>query len=168
MKCMNESYFESIFAMFDEKPPFSSILDTFWAIFGQFSQLTSINDPLSFEVNNLLNWISRFFLNWIIFWIESWVKQYWIEYWMNHFLAKFKYWIESNWVSLTPTVCVRKLGNKGVLELRPDRETRSNISIQMIGPHLLFLLVVHGNIKKVLKTGSSFPILNILNHQITK
>ena len=61
VKWMNESYFESIFAIFDEKPPFLSILDTFWAIFGQFSHSTSINDPLSFEMNNLLNWISRFF-----------------------------------------------------------------------------------------------------------
>ena len=57
----------------------------------------------------LLNWIifwiewADFFLNWIIFWIESLVKQYWIEYWMNHFLAKFKYWIESDWVSFTTT-----------------------------------------------------------------
>ena len=40
-------------------------------------------------------------MNWIIFWIESWVKHYWIEYWMNHFLAKFKHWIESDWVSPT-------------------------------------------------------------------
>ena len=57
----------------------------------------------------LLNWIifwiesPEFILNWIIFWIESWVKQYWIEYWMNHFLAKFKYWIESDWVSFATT-----------------------------------------------------------------
>ena len=29
---MNESYFESIFAIVDEKRPFLSILDTFWAI----------------------------------------------------------------------------------------------------------------------------------------
>ena len=48
-----------------------------------------------------MKWISRFFVNWIIFWIESWLKQYWIEYWMNHFLAKFKHWIESDWVSPT-------------------------------------------------------------------
>ena len=56
----------------------------------------------------LMNWINfwiesaEFFWNWIIFWIESWVKRYWIEYWMNHFLAKFKHWIESDWVSYTP------------------------------------------------------------------
>ena len=55
----------------------------------------------------LMNWIifwiesAEFFLNWIIFWIESWAKQYWIEYWMNHFLAKFKNWIEWDWVSNT-------------------------------------------------------------------
>ena len=30
---MNKSYFESIFAIFDEKPLFLSILDTFWALF---------------------------------------------------------------------------------------------------------------------------------------
>ena len=52
---MNESYFESIFAIFDEKPPFLSILDTFWAIFGHFSYLTSINDSLTIELNYLLN-----------------------------------------------------------------------------------------------------------------
>ena len=106
---MNESYFESIFAIFDEKPPFLSILDTFWAIFGQLSHSTRINDPLTIELNNLLNWISRFFFNWIIFWIESWVKQYWIEYWMNHFLAKFKHWIESDWVSATTTTISNQL-----------------------------------------------------------
>ena len=54
-----------------------------------------MNSPLSFELNQ------QNFLNWKIFWIESWVNQYWIEYWMIHFLAKFKYWIESDWVSLT-------------------------------------------------------------------
>ena len=80
----------------------SPLFCLFWTLFGQFSHSTSINDPLTIELNNLLNWISRFFLNWIIFWIESWVKQYWIEYWMNHFLAKFKHWIESDRVSNTP------------------------------------------------------------------
>ena len=52
----------------------------------------------------IIFWIesAEFSLNWIIFWIESWVKQYWIEYWMNQFLAKFKHWIESDWVSPTP------------------------------------------------------------------
>ena len=48
---MNESYFESIFAIFDEKLPFLSILDTFGAIFGHFSYLTSINDTLTIELN---------------------------------------------------------------------------------------------------------------------
>ena len=63
----------------------------------------------------LMNWIifwiesADFFLNWIIFWIESWAKQYWIEYWMNHFLAKFKNWIESDWVSDTTTLRPLKL-----------------------------------------------------------
>ena len=32
---MNNSIFESIFAVFDDKPPFLSILDTFWSIFVQ-------------------------------------------------------------------------------------------------------------------------------------
>ena len=45
----------------------------------------------------------QIFFNCIIFWIEYWVKQYWFEYWMNHFLAKFKNWIESDWVSDTTT-----------------------------------------------------------------
>ena len=73
-------------------------MGNFWAL----SYSTSINDALW-----LLNWIifwiesAEFILNWIIIWIESWVKQYWIKYWMNHFLAKFKHWIESDWVSPT-------------------------------------------------------------------
>ena len=58
--------------------------------------------PWLLKLHYHLNWISRIFLNLIIFWIESWVKQYWIEYWINHFLAKFKHWIESDWVSDTP------------------------------------------------------------------
>ena len=48
---MNKSYFESIFAFFDEKPPVLSILNSFWAIFGHFSFLTSINDTLTIELN---------------------------------------------------------------------------------------------------------------------
>ena len=69
---MNESYFESIFAIFDEKSPFLSILDTFWTIFGHFSYSTSIKESLTIELNYLLNWISRIFfelnniLNWIL------------------------------------------------------------------------------------------------------
>ena len=73
----------------------------FFVYFGHFSYSTSINDPLTFELNYLLNRISRVFLNWIIFWIESWVKRYWIKYRMNHFLAKFKHWTESEWVLAT-------------------------------------------------------------------
>ena len=76
----------------------SPIFCLFWTIIGHFSYSTTINYSLTIELNYFLNWISRFFLNWIIFWIESRAKQYWIEYWMNHFLAKFKYWIESDWV----------------------------------------------------------------------
>ena len=98
---MNESYFESIFAIFDEKSPFTSILDTFRAIFGHFPIR-----PVSM-IPWLLNWIILWIestdlsLIWIIFWIEYWVKQYWIEYWMNHFFAKFKHWIEPDRVSNT-------------------------------------------------------------------
>ena len=56
LKLMNNSYFESIFAIVDEKIPFFlSILDTSWAIFEHFSFSTSINDPLTIELNNLLN-----------------------------------------------------------------------------------------------------------------
>ena len=71
---------------------------------------------------NFLNWIIFWieffwnFLNWIIFWIEFlWKILNWIIFWiefswntielnieLNNFLAKFKYWIESIWVSLTP------------------------------------------------------------------
>ena len=57
----------------------------------------------------LLNWIifelnQQNFFNWIISWIESWVQQYWIKYWMNHCMAKFKHWIESDWISATTTL----------------------------------------------------------------
>ena len=83
----------------------SPLFCLFWTLFGQFLGNYPIRPELM--IPWLLNWIifwiesADFFLNWIIFWIESWVKQYWIENWMNHFLAKFKYWIESDWVSLT-------------------------------------------------------------------
>ena len=83
----------------------SPLFCLFWTLFGQFLGTFPIRPVLI--IPWLLNWIifwiesPEFILNWIIFWIESWVKQYWIEYWMNHFLAKFKYWIESDWVSFT-------------------------------------------------------------------
>ena len=70
---MNESYFESIFAIFDEKSPFLSILDTFEAIFGRFSYWKldqyqwfpdywielcfELNQQNFLELNNILNWI---------------------------------------------------------------------------------------------------------------
>ena len=72
VKWMNNSIFESIFAVFDDKPPFLSILDTFWPIFGHFSYSTSINHSLTIELNNILNWITRVYfelnniLNWIL------------------------------------------------------------------------------------------------------
>ena len=78
----------------------------FWGIF--FPDLTSINDSLTIELNYLLNWISRFFLNRIIFWNKSWVRQYWIQYWINPNLAKFKHWIESDWVLPTTRPRIRK------------------------------------------------------------
>ena len=94
---MNESYFESIFAIFDKKPLF--------VYFGHFLGNFPIWPVLM--IPWLLNWIiiwiesGEFFLNWILFWIEPWVKQYWMKYWMNYLLAKFKHWIESDWVSAT-------------------------------------------------------------------
>ena len=86
------------------KSPFFSL---FWVFFRYFLGTFPIR-PVSM-IPWLMNWIipwiesAEFFLNWIIFWIESWAKQYWIKYWMNHFLAKFKHWIESDWVSATTT-----------------------------------------------------------------
>ena len=83
----------------------SPLFCLFWTLFGQFLGTFPIRPVLI--IPWLLNWIifwiesPEFILNWIIFWIESWVKQYWIKYWMNHFLAKFKNWIESDWVSDT-------------------------------------------------------------------
>ena len=93
----------SIFAIFDEKPPFCLI----WTLFGQSLGTFPIR-PVSmipWLLNRIIFWIesAKNFLNWIILWIESGVKQYWIKYWMNHFLAKFKNWIESDWVSFTTT-----------------------------------------------------------------
>ena len=85
----------------------SPLFCLFWTLFGHFLGTFPIQ-PVSM-ITWLLNWIifwiesAEFFLNWIIFWIESLVKQYWIKYWMNHFLAKFKHWIESDWVSNTPS-----------------------------------------------------------------
>ena len=79
----------------------------FWTLFGLFMGNFPIR-PVSM-IPWLLNWIilwiesAGFSFNLIILWIESWVKQYWIEYWMNHFLDKFKYWMESERVSNTPT-----------------------------------------------------------------
>ena len=71
-------------------------------------------------VNWIIFWIEFFWqvLNWIIFWIEFlWKILNWIIFWiefswntielnieLNNFLAKFKYWIESIWVSLTPNL----------------------------------------------------------------
>ena len=55
---MNESYFESIFAIFDDKPPFFCL---FWTLFGQFLGNFPIRPVL------MIPWL----LNWIIFWIES-------------------------------------------------------------------------------------------------
>ena len=98
----------------------SPLFCLFWTLFGQFLGTFPIRPVLI--IPWLLNWIifwiesPEFILNWIIFWIESWVKQYWIEYWMNHFLAKFKYWIESDWVSFTTSV----VGRSQVLSARPQ------------------------------------------------
>ena len=98
MKWMNESYFESIFVIFDKKHPFCQFWTPFWALFlsDQYQWYPDYWIELSFELNK------QSFFYWIIFWIESWVTQYWIKYWMNHFLSKFKHWIESDRVSNTP------------------------------------------------------------------
>ena len=87
------------YLLFQWKVPFLSILDTFWAIFGHFSHLTSINDSLTIELNYFfqLNQQNFFELNNIL--NKSWANQYWIEYGMTHFLAKFKHRIESDGVS---------------------------------------------------------------------
>ena len=108
VKWMNESYFESIFAIFDEKSRLLSILDIFWALFlfDQYQWFPDYWIELSFELNQ------QNFLNWIIFWIESWVKQYWIDYWINHFLAKSKHWIESDRVSNTPNKMWLEIWNR--------------------------------------------------------
>ena len=96
---MNESYFESIFALFDKKHPFC----LFWTLFGQFLGTFPFwpVPMMPWLLNWIIFWIesAEFILNWIIFWNGSLVKQYWIEYWMNRFLAKFKHWIESDLVS---------------------------------------------------------------------
>ena len=69
---------------------------------------TNISTSPLIELNFLLDWIElnyfviEYFgkiLNWIIFWIEF----SWNSFELNHFLAKFKYWIESIWVSDSST-----------------------------------------------------------------
>ena len=97
---MNESYFEPIFAIaiFDEKPPFLSILDTFLG-----------NFPIRPVL--MILWL----LNWIIFWIES-ADFFYLNNILNWilgkailnrilnelFLARFKHWIESDKLLNTP------------------------------------------------------------------
>ena len=90
----------------------------YWTLFGQFSGTFPIRPVLMtpWLLNRIIFWIEseELFLNWIIVWIDSWVKQYWMEYLINHFLAKFKHWIESDWVSATTSLlhCVLALWNK--------------------------------------------------------
>ena len=48
----------SIFSIFDRKTtfcPFGLFWGTFWTLYGNLSDLTSINDSLTIELNNLLN-----------------------------------------------------------------------------------------------------------------
>ena len=57
---------------------FLCFFDTFWAVYGHFSDSTSINDSLTTELNFLLDWITRVFwlnnsLNWILNRILNWV-----------------------------------------------------------------------------------------------
>ena len=52
-----------------------------------------------FELNNILNWITTDYLNWIIFWVEFSWNDFESNIELNQFWAKFKHWIESIWVS---------------------------------------------------------------------
>ena len=106
-------------------PKICDIHDLSWFNQYQYFPIYWIEFPV--ELNffwKFLNWIFFWiefvwkFLNWIIFWIEFlWKILNWIIFWiefswniielnieLNHFLAKFKYWIESIWVSFTPTM----------------------------------------------------------------
>ena len=134
----------------------SPLFCLFWTLFGQFLGTFPIRPVLI--IPWLLNWIifwiesPEFILNWIIFWIESWVKQYWIEYWMNHFLAKFKYWIESDWVSFTTRIpALTKI-------------------IQYILQSLNFKRLKNGSLGELLKVGQqkkwTVPLLDLLSLSI--
>ena len=129
----------------------SPLFCLFWTLFGQFLGTFPIRPVLI--IPWLLNWIifwiesPEFILNWIIFWIESWVKQYWIEYWMNHFLAKFKYWIESDWVSLTTTsmtklqehskgnLLIETIQNQWILSITSGSGSRLSIKVLFLELH---------------------------------
>ena len=75
---------------------FGQFLGTYLTPLGHFSDSTRINYFLTVELNYILNWITRVYLNW--FWgcnIETNIELY-------HFSAKLKHWIESDMVSPTP------------------------------------------------------------------
>ena len=88
---------ESIFWIFKWKAPFLVYFGLFWAIFGHFSDSTSINDSLTIELNYLLNWITTiiFELNNCLNWILG--NQYWIEYWIE---SNFDEIQTLNWIVL--------------------------------------------------------------------
>ena len=80
---MNESHFESIFAIFDEKSPFClfwTLLETFWALFW-FDQKQWLPDSL----NNHLNWITIVYFELNNSSNSIFGKQYWIENWIESF-----------------------------------------------------------------------------------
>ena len=99
-------------------------------------------------LNWIIFWIEFFwnFLNWIIFWIEFlWKILNWIIFWiefswntielnieLNNFLAKFKYWIESVWVSLTPSLHQQDQGEKNE-NIKPKVLLELQHVIQYIG-----------------------------------
>ena len=85
---------------FWSKFPFFVYFGHSLGIFGHFSYSTSINDSLTIELN--IFWIEspEFILNYILNWILG--KAILNRIWNESFLAKFKHWIESDWVSPTP------------------------------------------------------------------
>ena len=73
-----------------------------YVIFMIYHDSTNISTSPFIELNNFFNWIFFNFFNWIIFWIEFLWNNIELNIKLNNLLAKFKYWIESIWVSFTP------------------------------------------------------------------
>ena len=120
IKWMNRILNQYFQFLIKKKPPFFVYIGHFWSVFGHFSDLTSINDSLTIEVNCLLNCITRGYFelsnssNWIL---GSNTKSN-VE--LNHFLAKFKHWIESDRVSLAPNLAYRT--HLWIQEITPNHE----------------------------------------------